>query len=120
MTETNNVKCPGTHVRYRVQRLIRMGEWLEHNAPILVALFDSVNDAHDRACDSKGDDTLALEAITMDQNAPLHALVNVLSVLRRDNWDVEHGKDVTLCQQWARKEHRYQVVIKAPQPKNND
>lgn len=121
MTDTNNVKCPEVHTRYRVQRLIRMGEWLEQNAAILVALFDSIDDSHTRAVSTEGDDTLLLETLVMEMDMPLKALISVLVDLRRDHWNVKRGEDVTLYHRWAfDEEKRHEVVIKAPKPTNND
>jgi hypothetical protein len=118
---TDSVKCPEVHTRYRVQRLIRMGEWLEQNAAILVALFDSIDDSHTRAVSTEGDDTLLLETLVMEMDMPLKALIGVLVDLRRDHWNVKRGEDVTLYHRWAfDEEKRHEVVIKAPMPTNND
>ena len=115
---TDSVKCPEVHVRYRTQRLIRMGEWLEHNAPILVALFDAIDDSHTRALSTEGDDTLLFETLTMEMMGPLKALINVMGALRRDQWNVKRGEDVTLYHPWAfAEEQKHEVVIKAPRPK---
>ena len=43
--------APETHTRYRVQRLIRLGEWLERNQDLLVLAFDVMDDAHDTLVD---------------------------------------------------------------------
>ena len=118
---TDSVKCPETHVRYRTQRLIRMGEWLEHNAPILVALFDCIDEAHTRGLSEDADDTVILERLTFEMMGPLKALMNVVGPLRRDDWNVKRGQDVTLHHPWAMDEaKKYEVVIKAPQPKLED
>ena len=95
-----------------------MGEWLEYNAPILVALFDSIDDSHTRALSTEGDDTVLFETLTMEMMAPLKALINVMCVLRRDQWNVKRGEDVTLYHPYAfDEEKKHEVVIKAPQSK---
>ena len=48
---------------------------------------------------------------------PLQALTGVLVALRRDQWQVKRGQDVTLYHPWAfDEEKRHEVVIKAPKP----
>ena len=104
---------------FRTQRLIRMGEWLEQNEDALIALVESVDNAHtvamDEHCSSKVDDTLALETVVDRQLRPLAALNQLLVPLRNSQlWGVTMGEDVTLHQRFACPEHRWEVVIKAP------
>jgi len=104
---------------FRTQRLIRMGEWLEQNEDALIALIESVDNAHteaiDEHCSEKADDTLALESIVDRQMRPLAALNQLLVPLRNGRlWEVTMGEDVTLHQRFACAEHRWEVVIKAP------
>ena len=49
--------APETHTRYRVQRLIRLGEWLERNQSALITAFDALDEAHDVLIDSDEDTT---------------------------------------------------------------
>ena len=107
---------PSIHTRYRAQRLIRMGEWLEENSDILIALIDGVDDAHtDSLDDTHGDVEERLQVLQMRQMAPLKALLRISGVLRRGEWPAELGKDVTLHHPAACPVHRYEVLIKAPE-----
>lgn len=104
--------------RYRVQRLIRMGEWLEANAPILLSLFEAIDDAHTRALHDKHfeqDDTLTLEELTMTQMNPLRGMHSLLMPLMRfHDWGAKRENvDVTLHYPMACKKHQYEVVIPA-------
>ena len=40
--------APQTQTRYRVQQLIRKGEWLERNWDFLLSLIDSIDESHDQ------------------------------------------------------------------------
>ena len=87
------------HERYRVQRLIRMGEWLEHNAPILLALFEGIDNAHTKAMDEDGPcDTIKLEELIDTQMNPLRGMFSLLLAIRHhSNWSaVAENVDVTL------------------------
>lgn len=104
---------------FRTQRLIRMGEWLERNEDMLIALIESVDNAHTEAqeefCSEKADDTLALEMVCDRQLRPLAALSQLMADLRNGRtWGVTLGEDVTLHQRYACEEHRWEVVIEAP------
>ena len=116
------MNTPETHTRYRVQRLIRKGEWLERNEAFLVALYNAIDDAHTYALEEEMDDTIILEALIMKQLAPLRALGTVINSMvreQRQNWNVQRGKDVTLYHTNACPNHQHEVVMKAPKPKNN-
>ena len=116
--------APQTHTRYRVQRLIRLGEWLERNEAAFLTAFDAINDAHDAAIDSgEEDDPLSpeerLEHLTFQQMQPLLSMQRLVQELRFNvpTRDVKRGKDVTLHHPFACGEHEYEVVIEAPKPK---
>ena len=113
------MKTPETHTCYRVQRLIRMGEWLERNEAALVLAFDVLDDAHDKLCDP--DETLdpneLLDLVGHEQMQALQALRPMMMELRTaSDWDVKRGTDVTIRQPYACSKHRYEVVIEAPKP----
>lgn len=97
---------------YRVQRLIRMGEWLEANKDIVVALFDCIDDAHTEAYANEEDDTLLLEQIVYKQMTPLKGMHQVLTKLRNEtDWGVVRGEPVTMRHPMACSEHSVQVVL---------
>ena len=113
------METPSAGTLYRVQRLIRMGEWLERNEAALVLAFDVLDDAHDKLCDP--DETLSpndlLDLVGCEQMQALQALRPMMMELRMaPDWGVKRGTDVTLYQPYACPEHRYQVVIEAPKP----
>jgi len=113
------MKTPETHTRYRVQRLIRMGEWLERNEAALVLAYDVLDDAHDKLCDP--DETLdpneLLDLVGHQQMQALLALRPMMMELRMaSDWDVKRGTDVTIRQPYACSKHKYEVVIEAPKP----
>ena len=108
--------APETHTRYRVQRLIRMGEWLERNAPAIITAFDAIDDAHTDAIEDDQPNALTVEIITSRQLQPLKSLMIALAELRRDEWGVERGTDVTLHHPFACAGKEYEVVIEAPKP----
>ena len=113
------MKTPETHTRYRVQKLIRMGEWLERNEAALVLAFDVLDDAHDKLCDP--DETLnpneLLDLVGHQQMQALLALRPMMMELRMaSDWDVKRGTDVTIRQPYACSKHKYEVVIEAPKP----
>ena len=113
------MKTPETHTRYRVQKLIRMGEWLERNEAALVLAYDVLDEAHDKMIDP--DETLnpndLLDIVGHDQMQALLALRPMMMELRTaSDWDVKRGTDVTIYQPHACLEHRYEVVIEAPKP----
>jgi len=114
------MRTPEEHTRFRVQRLIRMGEWLERNEALLVALYDAVDDAHTEALEAELDDTLILEHLLHKQMAPLRGLGTVVADLRMSNsWGVKAGEDVTLHHPRACAKHQYEVVIPATKPSND-
>lgn len=111
------MSTPGWHTRWRVQRLIRMGEWLERHEALLLALYDSIDEAHTESLDMEMEDTLILEYLQNKQMDPLRGLGMVLTDLRgAPNWDVKRGEDVTLHHPRACAKHKYEVVIPAPKP----
>ena len=113
------MKTPETHTRYRVQRLIHMGEWLERNEAALVLAYDVLDEAHDKMIDP--DETLnpndLLDIVGHDQMQALLALRPMMMELRTaSDWDVKRGTDVTIRQPYACSKHRYEVVMEAPKP----
>ena len=113
------MKTLESHTRYRVQKLIRMGEWLERNEAALVLAYDVLDDAHDKLCDP--DETLdpneLLDLVGHQQMQALLALRPMMMELRMaSDWDVKRGTDVTIRQPYACSKHKYEVVIEAPKP----
>lgn len=110
---------PETHTRYRVQKLIRMGEWLERNEAFLIALYDVIDTAHTDALEMELDDTLILEYLINRQLAPLRGMGSVIADMRREQeqaWGVKRGTDVTLHHPNACPSHQHEVVMEAPKP----
>lgn len=114
--------APETHTRYRVQRLIRMGEWLERNEAALQLAIDTVDQAHDLLIDGPDDELALSDVVEMTAFKMLNA-VQTLNQIRSDlafdvpTKDVRRGRDVTLHHPYASDEaKRYEVVIKAPVP----
>ena len=116
------MKTPETHTRYRVQRLIRMGEWLERNEAALVLAYDVLDEAHDKIIDA--DETMdpndLLDIVGHDQMQALLAMRPMIMDLRLSDWDVKRGTDVTLRRPYASPKHRYEVVIEAPKPATDE
>ena len=113
------MKTPETHTRYRVQRLIRMGEWLERNEAAIVLAYDVLNEAHDKMID--GDETLnpnvLIDCVSHDQMQALLTLQPIIMDLRlASDWDVKRGEDVTLHHPYAAPGKKHQVVMEAPKP----
>ena len=110
--------APQTHTRYRVQRLIRLGEWLERNMEALQLASEVIDEAHDMLLDS--DDSVPAHEIVEMAGFKMMLPVQVLNRLRQDlqfnvpTRDVKRGKDVTLHHPYAFGENEYEVVIKAP------
>ena len=117
------MKTPETHTRYRVQKLIRMGEWLERNEAALVLAYDVLNEAHDKMIDADEtmDPNLLIDIVGHDQMQALLAMRPMIMDLRLStDWDVKRGTDVTLRQPYACSKHRYEVVIEAPKPATDE
>ena len=114
--------APETHTRYRVQRLIRLGEWLERNEAALIMAFDVIDDAHELLIDPPEDmpasDSVEIAGFKMLQ--PLMAMQKMLTELRHDlpTRQVRMGEDVTIHQPFALPGKEWQVVIEAPTPKD--
>ena len=109
---------PETHIRYRAQRLIRMGEWLERNMDALITFYDKVDDEHTQALDCEKDIELLMCHVIAMTHA-LNAQGRLMMELRRNEWNVERGGDVTMVNPFACEEHRETVLIKAPTAKVN-
>lgn len=112
---------PDEYKLYRIQRLIRMGEWLTRHRAMLVALYDAIDDAHTDSLETELVDTLLLETLQRKQSEPLQALGTVIRDLRGyDSWGAEPGKDVTLHNPNACEEHKYEVIIPAAKPETEE
>ena len=112
---------PQTHTRYRVQKLIRLGEWLEDNADVLVSLVDSVDETHTEMCESEELSKSEDSYLVSKMMSPMLALQKVAMELRsrhnNDKFDVKRGTDVTLYHPYAPAGKRYEVVMPAPTAK---
>ena len=115
--------APETHTRYRVQRLIRLGEWLERNEAALIMAFDAIDDAHTFLFDPDEDmptsDIIEITGFKMLQ--PILAMQKMMMELRHDipTRHVKMGEDVTIHQPFALGlNQEMQVVIPKPQPKD--
>ena len=112
--------APETHTRYRVQRLIRLGEWLERNQDALVLAYEVINEAHDTLVDPPEDmpNEDIVEQVGFQQ---LHAVTTLRKLVQDLRFDVptrnvKRGEDVTLHHPLAWGDKQYEVVIKAPKP----
>ena len=112
--------APETYTRYRVQRLIRLGEWLERNEDALITAFDAIDDAHDLLIDSEIPAGELVEIVGFKQMNPIKSLSKMLSELRHDvpTRNVCRGGDVTIHHPFAASGKEYEVVIEAPKPKD--
>ena len=119
MSYQHTPMAPETHTRFRVQRLIRLGEWLERNQDLLVLAFDVMDEAHDTLVDMPDGMTAddAIEFVGFKQMQALSAMRHTINELRNHvpGNDVQRGQDVTIYQPYALK-NKYEVVIPAPQP----
>ena len=111
--------APETHTRYRVQRLIRLGEWLEKNQDAMVALFDVIDDAHDTLVDPPEDMPCSdvVELVGFKQMQAIKGMNRMMNELRHGipTKHVRRGVDVTIHQPYALK-NEWEVVIEAPVP----
>ena len=112
--------APQTHTRYRVQRLIRLGEWLERNQHALVLAYEVINEAHDTLIDPPEDMPCSdiVEQVGFQQ---LHAVTTLRTLINDLRFDVptkgvKRGTDVTLHHPLAWGDKEYEVVMKAPEP----
>lgn len=111
---------PQTHIRYRAQRLIRMGEWLERNKDILITCFDAIDDAHTQMIDCEANYEDCLEYTSMKMMSPIKASQELMVELRHLLMcrDVKRGTDLTMINRFGCEEHRETIVAKAPVPQN--
>ena len=114
--------APETHVRYRAQRLIRLGEWLERNQDALVLAYEVINEAHDTLIDPP-EGMSADEIVEQVGFQQLHAVTTLRTLVQDLRFDVptrnvKRGEDVTLHHPFAHGDNQYQVVIEAPKPKD--
>ena len=112
--------APQTHTRYRVQRLIRLGEWLERNQHALVLAYEVINEAHDTLIDPPEDMPCSdiVEQVGFQQLHAVTTLRTLINDLRFDvpTRNVKRGTDVTLHHPLAWGDKQYEVVIEAPKP----
>jgi len=108
--------APETHTRYRVQRLIRLGEWLERNQAALQLAIEVIDEAHDVLVDPPEDMPCSdqCEMAGFKMMSPMAVLNRLRSELLYSVpvRDVQMGKDVTLRHPYGEKE--FEVVMKAP------
>ena len=112
--------APETHTRYRVQRLIRLGEWLERNEDALITAFDAIDDAHDLLIDGEIPAGELVEIVGFKQMNPIKSMSKMFAELRHavPTRNVSRGGDVTLHHPFATPGKEYEVVIEAPKPKD--
>ena len=109
-----------SYVRYRAQKLIRMGEWLERNEAAIVLAFDVLDEAHDKLCDVDEPSDLSelIDLVGHEQMQALQALRPMMMDLRWtsewvSDWSADNT-DVTLHRPYQKCKH--EVVIEAPKP----
>ena len=118
--------APQTHTRYRVQRLIRLGEWLERNMDVLQLAIDSIDEAHDSLLEASGHapDPICHADVVDTVGTRMFTPMQILNRLRAElghgvaTRDVQRGKDVTIHHPYAAPGREYEVVMEAPKPKN--
>ncbi len=113
---------PETHTRHRVQRLIRLGEWLERNQAAMLLAADVISEAHDMLIDPPEDMPCSdiVELTGAQQMQAVMALNKLMQELRFNvpTRNVNRGGDVTLHHPYAFGSNEYQVVMEAPQPQD--
>ena len=114
--------APKTHIRYRVQRLIRLGEWLKRNEAALTLAADVIDEAHNLLIDSPEDMSTSeiVEHVGYKQLHAVLALNKLMQELRMNlpTRNVTRGGDVTIHQPFALPGKEWEVVIEAPKPKD--
>ena len=112
--------APESHTRYRVQRLIRLGEWLVSNQSALITAFDAIDDAHDMLIDHEMSAGELVDCVGFKQMEPIKSMSRMFSELRHDipTRNVCRGSDVTLHHPFGAPGKEYEVVIEAPKPKD--
>ncbi len=112
--------APETHTRYRVQRLIRLGEWLERNQDAITLAFEVINEAHDTRVDPP-EDMPCSHIVEQTGFQMLHAVTTLRTIVNDLRFNVptrnvKQGGDVTLHNPYAFGSNEYQVVMEAPKP----
>ena len=112
--------APQTHTRYRVQRLIRLGEWLERNEAALTLAADVISEAHDLLVDPP-EHMPTSDIVEVAGFKQLHAVMSLNKLMQELRHDlptrqVRMGEDVTIHQPFAMPGKEWQVVIEAPKP----
>ena len=110
--------APQTHTRYRVQRLIRLGEWLERNEAALKLAIEVIDEAHDTLVDPPEgmpcSDQVELAGFKMMFPMELLNRLKTELVFNIPTRGVQMGKDVTLHHPYGHHDNEYEVVMKAP------
>ena len=114
--------APETHTRYRVQRLIRLGEWLERNGAALTLAADVISEAHDTLIDPP-DDMPTSDVVEITGAQQMQAVMTLNKLVQELRFNVPtrgvgRGGDVTLHHPYAFGSNEYQVVMEAPKPKD--
>ena len=112
--------APQTHTRYRAQRLIRLGEWLERNEAALILAADVISEAHDTLIDPP-EDMPATDVVEITGAQQMQAILSLNKLIQELRFnvptrDVSRGGDVTLHHPFAHGGNEYQVVMEAPKP----
>ena len=114
--------APETHTRYRIQRLIRLGEWLERNEAALTLAVDVISEAHDTLIDPPEDMPCSdiVEQVGFQQ---MHAVLSLNKLVQELRFNVptrniSRGGDVTIHNPYVFGSKEYQVVMEAPKPKD--
>ena len=85
--------APKTHTRYRVQRLIRLGEWLERNEAALTLAADVISEAHDTLIDPPEDMPCTSDVVEITGAQQLQAVMSLNKLvqdLRFERSDSRH------------------------------
>ena len=114
--------APETHTRYRVQRLIRLGEWLERNEAALTLAADVISEAHDTLIDPP-EDMPTSDVVEITGAQQMQAVMSLNKLVQELRFNVPtrgvgRGGDVTLHHPFAYGANEYQVVMEAPKPKD--
>ena len=114
--------APETHTRYRVQRLIRLGEWLERNEAALTLAVDVISEAHETLIDPP-EDMPATDVVELTGAQQMQAVLSLNKLVQELRFNVptrniSRGGDVTLHNPCVFGSKEYQVVMEAPKPKD--
>ena len=112
MSSNNKSEINKKHIRYRMQRLIKLGEWVEKRESILRLASNSL---HSTFCDYMDDDN-AYCMYTSNMEDPIDILNDLQLELRRLTLDEmpsykEFNGKVVLTHRYACKEHKEKVLL---------